>query len=653
MFVFTYTAAILSMFCFFLAAVILFKNWPSALARYLAYHVAAVGVWVGANAAADVARTPLSLIFWSGLAFIAVSFFISFYLCFIYIFIHKAAPPGRLFALYLLPAVIFSLGAFSKYSVVDTIFPANAPTQIIPGVLYQYHLAFFILVLIYSSWCLVKFYFKRATPRERVQTILMTAGFFLLFSGTIFFGIILPVYFNELRFFNAGPQFSLFLILATSFAILKYQLLDLKKIVQKSIIYSLLLGIIVAFYLGVLLLILFLTKSKFDDNFSDLIGALITTLTGIYTIPKLKNYFQRLTDPIFFKDTYDYGHAVDELTRVVNRNLSLNDLMSQVSDSLKKIFKSKNTALALFPRQIPALDNYPVRLPLNLGDKPLGILALDEKKSGERFSKRDLNLLKTFSYQYAVALEKARLFEEVREYSQHLEEKVRERTAAIKNLQENQAQMIVDISHNLQTPLTVIKGEISSLNSSFGGHKSLEALDKSIDRVSYLINRMLKLGRLAATEKIEKEKISLSSILEDIYSYISLLAEAKKIKVEAAIEKDLWILGNKNQLEEIVINLISNSIKYIANERKIFLKACRQADKIMIQVTDTGIGIPEKEIGDVFKSFYRSSNSRGIPGSGLGLAICKKIIELHDGQVKINSRVGQGTCVKVLLPTNC
>jgi len=692
MFFFSYTAAALSITCIAYAAVIFFRKKSNILARYLAYHIFAVGVWVGSNAIADAAFTHFQVLFWSGMALIGGSFFVSYYLCFVHAFIHGKRPGLFRLAVYFLPTTIFTIGAFSKFSVQETFILGNAPSQIIPGVLYTYVFFFFIGSLIYGSIAMAVHFVRRATPQQRMQVLYMETGFVILFMATMLFGVVLP-YFGELRFFSVGPQFSIFLVALSSYAILKHQLLDIKLVIQKGLIYTILVTFVIFFYLGILYATLL--GGETFTTFSYLTASLLTTFAGIFGIPPLKRVLEKITNPIFFRDRIPYGEAVYRLSQTLNRYLDMNELLENVKKDFRKILQVEevhfllldDNAVCAKPKEghkrakdieskVPdglrsslyACDQYKENLgsitestilseaeiivPITLKDKVIALLALGKKLSEQPFFEEDVALLNTFSYQFAVAIEKAKLHEHVKAHSVELEKEVEKRMAELKGLREDRVQMMIDIAHNLQTPLTIVKGQLALMKAKSTDKKMLDIFERSIDKASEFIQRLLRLANLTREEKLNKEDVNLSRLLKDIIAYFKVLAEEKRISIKKEILDNLHVRGDKNQLEELILNLLSNAAKYIANEREVSIMLDEAGDNAMLVVRDTGVGISKEEIPELFMRFHRLPDNKGIKGSGLGLAICKRIAELHGGDISIESELGKWTEVTVLLPKN-
>lgn len=531
----------------------------------------------------------------------------------------------------------------------------------------------------------------------------------ILFSAllaTFIFGTladwVLPVYFNFSQLNALGPTFTLILVGGIVYSMRRYRFLDVRSVIQRSISYAFLLASVIGAYL----VILFLTGQALNrrGDVAILLSAVITTVLGIFGSRPVERYFTKQTDKIFYKNKYDYSRAVHELSEILNINMDLLGLLRKTSDKLGQIFKVdkiefllrdpeirfdgekmlpctreypcdaveklKHYHEVMFFSEIPYLIQdqirgnaglreimgrlyeyglkfeYAISVPILLRGRIMGILFLGEKLSGERYTDEDVNLLKTFSYQAAIAIEKSRLYEAEKKYAGELEEKVRARTAKITKLQEEQRQMMVDISHGLQTPLAIIKGEVEFLDEQMPNNRHVKNFEKSIDQVSKFIYDMLNLARLETTnEDFRQDRLNLSELMEELVEYFDVLTRENEITIEKEIDPDVFVMGKKEKLEEVVTNLVSNSIKYIDNEKRIKISLKRNKKKARLVVEDTGMGINEVFLPNLFSRFYRVKDEKhaGIKGTGIGLSIVKQIVEKHGGTIRAESLEGKWT----------
>lgn len=249
-----------------------------------------------------------------------------------------------------------------------------------------------------------------------------------------------------------------------------------------------------------------------------------------------------------------------------------------------------------------------------------------------------------------IALEKGRLYTELERYNLELEELVDKRTKEIQDLQEHQRKALVEISHNLQTPLAVIQGELELLPDS----AQVKKVNESINRVSSFIRQLMHLARLEQAGGVPKaELFNLSEFITDQVEYFAVMAKEKGVTIQSSVTPNISLSGNKKQIEELLTNLVVNAITYRDTKKKSAINISLSSDEGMITlvVTDNGIGIHKEDLPHICTSFYTSTQRDKKPGStGLGLAICKEIVEKHKGTLTITSTLGEETQCTITLP---
>jgi len=222
-----------------------------------------------------------------------------------------------------------------------------------------------------------------------------------------------------------------------------------------------------------------------------------------------------------------------------------------------------------------------------------------------------------------------------------------------------QTDFVANVSHELKTPLTTIKSYAETL---LEGALSEEAtakdfisiIDTEADRMSRLVKELLQLSRLDyKQEKWFKKEMNLIPILKKCVVNVELLAKEKNQHLNCIFTQDeIRVVMDRDGIEQVILNILSNSIKYTREGGRVDIDAFVTGKKAHIVIADNGIGIPESEISRVFERFFRvdRARSRSMGGTGLGLAISKQIVEDHDGTIEIASREGRGTNVTVTLP---
>ncbi len=220
-------------------------------------------------------------------------------------------------------------------------------------------------------------------------------------------------------------------------------------------------------------------------------------------------------------------------------------------------------------------------------------------------------------------------------------------------------EFVANVSHELKTPITTIKSYAETLLErdldKDTSQKFLTVIDKECDRMARLVKDLLQLSNLDYKKKDwEKTEISLENTLKDIIQKLELLFKEKDQEVICNIQENMSnIIVDKDGIEQVILNIVSNAIKYTANHGKIEIESYETNNNLIIKVSDNGIGIPEEDKDRIFERFYRveKGRSREAGGTGLGLAIAKEIIEAHGGQIILNSNSGEGTSVELFIPS--
>lgn len=217
-------------------------------------------------------------------------------------------------------------------------------------------------------------------------------------------------------------------------------------------------------------------------------------------------------------------------------------------------------------------------------------------------------------------------------------------------------QFAADASHQLQTPLAVMRGTLDAALSSAGGRetdaKTLEDLVEEVDDMSAIVAALHGLALADATLPTERTTmVDFTQIVDEATEIISALGEAQGISVDSDIHSEVFLRGHGVQLKQMVLNLADNAVKYTAEGGHIAIELAGTANEIILRVRDTGRGIADEHLPRIFDRFYRGDASRGgVDGTGLGLAVSKRIAEVHGGRIAVTTRVGEGSVFTVYLP---
>jgi GAF domain-containing protein/anti-sigma regulatory factor (Ser/Thr protein kinase) len=286
-------------------------------------------------------------------------------------------------------------------------------------------------------------------------------------------------------------------------------------------------------------------------------------------------------------------------------------------------------------------------VPLLSAEGPLGALILRRRQPGE-FSQAVVTLMQSFADQSAIALENARLFEEIARKSCELE-----------IASQHKSQFVANMSHELRTPLAAILGYAELMQEGFyepQGKKSLDALTRIRSNGKHLlglINTVLDIAKIESGQfSLNLSEYALENVVETVRAATESLAETKKLALKADVGKRLPVgLGDEQRLTQVLLNLVGNAIKF-TDTGQVRISARTANNHFAVSVTDTGPGIPVSEQMRIFEQFHQvdSSNTKAKGGTGLGLAIAKQIVEMHGGRIWVESTIGKGSTFHMHLP---
>ncbi|WP_461207133.1 sensor histidine kinase [Clostridium sp. DL1XJH146] len=217
-------------------------------------------------------------------------------------------------------------------------------------------------------------------------------------------------------------------------------------------------------------------------------------------------------------------------------------------------------------------------------------------------------------------------------------------------------EFIASVSHELRTPLTSIKGWAITLNLLGENEKEyfdegLKIINDETDRLTLLVEELLDFSKLSSGKiTLDKNQLQINSFIKDILHQLAPRFMEKQLKISFDADKKLdYIIGDKNRLRQALINILDNAYKFTSCNDSINIKTSLVSNNnLLIQISDTGCGIPEEELKHITKKFYKGKNVNS--RNGIGLSVTKEIINMHNGNIIIESKVNIGTIVKIHLP---
>ncbi|NMC13901.1 MAG: GAF domain-containing protein [Chloroflexi bacterium] len=270
-------------------------------------------------------------------------------------------------------------------------------------------------------------------------------------------------------------------------------------------------------------------------------------------------------------------------------------------------------------------------VPLITKDKVVGVLEAINKNNEGDFTEEDQKVLLALGAQAAIAIENTRLFQ--------------------------QSDLISELVHELRTPLASLSTASHLLSrpeiNEIQRVQLIHSIQNETNRLSEMASSFLDMARLESGRMpFMHDNFNIREVLKDSQQVMQYKAEEKKQTIELQVSDDIPdMVADRNKIKQVVINIISNAIKYTPPGGKIIVAAAQENDEMIIRIIDNGHGIPPEALPHIFEKFYRVPLlERVATGTGLGLSICKKIIETHGGKIEIQSQVNSGTTVIIHLP---
>lgn len=288
-------------------------------------------------------------------------------------------------------------------------------------------------------------------------------------------------------------------------------------------------------------------------------------------------------------------------------------------------------------------------VPLKVRQDAIGVLEVVNKLDEDGFSADDIQIVSTLAVHAAIAIENARLLDEVQNAYRHLSE-----------IDQIKGDFVSIASHELRTPLAVILGYVTFIRENASGEEEIEKLDivlSSAMRLRSLIDDMVNLRHIKAEDvKLQRSIFSLRDLVQEVVQEFAEVVEGKQQVLTTRFspsDNSFNLDADRQKIYLVLANLVSNAVKFTPSKGRIHLDVKYKSHRYWVDVIDTGIGIPESEYNPIFDQFYQvePSLTRRYQGMGLGLSIAKGMIEVHRGRIWVESVVGKGSKFSFVLPT--
>ena len=470
-------------------------------------------------------------------------------------------------------------------------------------------------------------------------------------------------------------------------AIIKYHLLNIDEVLNRSIVYAIVILLLLVFYSTAI----FIFVSSFHVSDQTIVSAIAAVLLAVLFQP-MKTKVQQFVDKKFFRVQYNFREELNKFIATIKNYNDVNSLgeylireidflipVEKIAFSIidehtgKLLIKSQknfddiaNKSLRIKPENLvrkwfqaaaiknkveadadisTIFQNTLIRWKISLvvpiksvKEELYGFLIMGNKKSGTRFSTEDVDLLKDVGINVGTTIERIKLQEQL----------IREKLTAerLEELNKQKSMFVSTVSHDLKTPLTSIKifAEMLLENEKTLSDKSknhLEIIEGETDRLTRLINNVLDFSKIEKGVKdYSFREIHFNKIVKGVIELMHYTLKMKEFSLEIKLRdfNDL-IYGDADAITEAIENIISNAIRFSTNKKEISISTYSEDNFVCVSVKDNGIGINQSDIKMIFDPFFRSENakSKKIEGTGLGLPIVKHIVDEHKGKISIDS----------------
>jgi len=561
---------------------------------------------------------------------------------------------------------------------------------------FRFYLILFVFISIFS---LIVSYRKATLEEEQAQIKWIFYGLFVGLGPFILFRVLpLILKVNPLISEELATVFYVFVPLAFAFSIIRFKLMNIELVINRSIVYSILTVFTVSVYLFSVLILqnIFARFFATQETAVSVIGAMVAAVA----FHPARKRIQDFVDKAFFRVSYDYkksilsfnerahkmansDHLADFFILKTKKTLALEHigvfvysvhsgkqklLIGKTGDKkLGSIFSQsfKSDKILAKKRAVRTEENMDFSQQKTLEEKNLemviplsfrstdldGLLALGKKKSGERFTRDDLELLLTMARELALNIERIRLQEEVFE-----ERKEKEKLDELSRLK---TEFISSVSHELRTPMSSIRGlaevlQTGKIKDKAKREELLNLVASESGRLSRFLHNILDFGKIEQqSETYDFQKAKIQSIIKEVVKISRFRLESEGFAFRTHLpKKPLFLDIDQDAVKQALTNLVDNAIKYSSDEKEIVINLIEREREIEIQIKDKGIGIPPDEQEKIFKGFYRhpeaiESNPQGV---GLGLKIVKHIVEAHKGEIRVESQPNSGSTFSLILP---
>jgi len=567
------------------------------------------------------------------------------------------------------------------------------------GPIYPFYSIYITGFLVLGLLLLIKTY-RKAVGIERLQVKYCLLGMFFTSSLGLVNNLFLPMA-GVSRYNWLGPTFTMIMLGFTAYSIVKHRLMDMNIVFKKGTTYFLL---ILLLFVPSFLLIIF-SQRLFFNQINYLFSVVIFLLVLLVAILfyKIKPETEKAVEQLLFKNRYDYRETLGKFSKAMVSILDLQSLSKRIVETITQtmgvekaslflwneekagysLFESKNIKMTastpvlakseplphylqkigeiIIREELAKGANIPeinevvkkmslleaeVSIPFISKEQLIGMINLSHKFNKDIYSHEDIELLSTLANQTAIAIENARLYEDLKRSKSYIRRA--DRLASLGTL-------TAGLAHEIRNPLVAIKTLTQLLPERIDDEEFrtqfLQIASGEVDRISSLVTELLDFAR-PSDPKLELEDIN--AILDGMILLVSTETKKKQIDINKDYSSDVPpIQIDREQIKQVFLNILLNGIEATSENGKITVRTrhfMKPGGELYTQIefSDTGCGIPEEYIEDIFNPFFTTKST----GSGLGLSISNQIIQDHRGYIDVESQLGKGSSFFINLPVN-
>jgi len=636
------------------------------------------------------------ILFWTRFIFVVSCFIPAIVVHFSLIFPNYQHQLGfsKTLMIYFLPLIFLPFGPTGL--IVKSILQTQ-PIKLEYGMMHR------LITLYFVSYLSLGFYFFLKTYRNsigiyRLQIKYCFIGMLLSAIAAVTTNLLLPTL-GTSRFSGVGSCSAIIMVSFITYSIIRHRLMDINIVLKKGTTYILLL---VLLFVPSFLLILISQKVYFNEIsylFSVVMVALLFLITVLFY--RIKPQTEKAVEQILFERLYDYRETLAEFSKAMVSILDLHSLSKKIMETITRtmgvekaslflwddekgnysLFESKNIRMAGSTLQLPKDSPLPrylqkareiivreelakranvpelndvvngmsqleaeVSIPFISKEQLIGMINLSHKFNKDIYSDEDIELLSTLANQTAIAIENARLYEDLKRSKSYIRRA--DRLASLGTL-------TAGLAHEIRNPLVAIKTLTQLLPDRLDDEEFrdqfLKIASGEVDRISTLVNELLDFAR-PSDPKLKFEDIN--SILDGMILLVSTETKKKQINILKSYASDLPpVQIDREQIKQVFLNVLLNAIQATPERGKITVKT-RPFMKpggesyAQIEFTDTGCGIPGEHLEEIFNPFFTTKTT----GSGLGLSISHQIVQDHRGYIGVESELDKGSSFFINLP---